>query len=245
MTTEIATTTTHAPKPSAMQLMASRCNVDPAKLHQTLKSTVFKGATDEEMLALVVTANTYQLNPLLKEMYAFPKKGGGIVPMVGVDGWLKIANRQENYDGMSVEVFGDGKTPTHATCEIYLKNRAHPVKVTEYFEECRRNTDPWNQMPRRMIRNKVMIQAIRVAFGIGGIFDEDEATDIAGTRNVTPKPAAITGIIDPFAKAEPTKKAEAKAKPEVVEAEPPDEPTLDLAEMQEADWGDKEEGQQP
>ncbi len=245
MTTEIATTTTHAPKPSAMQLMASRCNVDPAKLHQTLKSTVFKGATDEEMLALVVTANTYQLNPLLKEMYAFPKKGGGIVPMVGVDGWLKIANRQENYDGMSVEVFGDGKTPTHATCEIYLKNRAHPVKVTEYFEECRRNTDPWNQMPRRMIRNKVMIQAIRVAFGIGGIFDEDEATDIAGTRNVTPKPATITGIIDPFAKAEPAKKAEAKAKPEVVEAEPADEPTLDLAEMPEADWGDKEEGQQP
>jgi phage recombination protein Bet len=245
MTTEIATTTTHAPKPSAMQLMASRCNVDPAKLHQTLKSTVFKGATDEEMLALVVTANTYQLNPLLKEMYAFPKKGGGIVPMVGVDGWLKIANRQDNYDGMSVEVFGDGKTPTHATCEIYLKNRAHPVKVTEYFEECRRNTDPWNQMPRRMIRNKVMIQAIRVAFGIGGIFDEDEATDIAGTRNVTPKPASITGIIDPFAKAEPAKKAEAKAKPEVVEVEPADDPTLDLTEMPEADWGDKEEGQQP
>jgi phage recombination protein Bet len=243
MTTEIATTTTHAPKPSAMQLMASRCNVDPAKLHQTLKSTVFKGATDEEMLALVVTANTYQLNPLLKEMYAFPKKGGGIVPMVGVDGWLKIANRQENYDGMSVEVFGDGKTPTHATCEIYLKNRAHPVKVTEYFEECRRNTDPWNQMPRRMIRNKVMIQAIRVAFGIGGIFDEDEATDIAGTRNVTPKPATITGIIDPFAKAEPAKKAEAKAKPEVVEAEPADEPTLDLAEMPEADWGDEKGGE--
>jgi hypothetical protein len=159
--------------------------------------------------------------------------------MVGVDGWLKIANRQENYDGMSVEVFGDGKTPTHATCEIYLKNRAHPVKVTEYFEECRRNTDPWNQMPRRMIRNKVMIQAIRVAFGIGGIFDEDEATDIAGTRNVTPKPATITGIIDPFAKAEPTKKAEAKAKPEVVEVEPADDPTLDLTEMPEADWGDE------
>jgi phage recombination protein Bet len=242
MSNEIATTT-HAPKPSAMQLMASRCNVDPAKLHQTLKSTVFKGATDEEMLALVVTANTYQLNPLLKEMYAFPKKGGGIVPMVGVDGWLKIANRQDNYDGMSVEVFGDGKTPTHATCEIYLKNRAHPVKVTEYFEECRRNTDPWNQMPRRMIRNKVMIQAIRVAFGIGGIFDEDEATDIAGTRNVTPKPALITGIIDPFAKEEPAKKAEAKAKPEVVEAEPADEPTLDLPEMQEADWGDEKGGE--
>jgi alkylhydroperoxidase/carboxymuconolactone decarboxylase family protein YurZ len=52
--------------------MASRCNVDPAKLHQTLKNTVFKGATDEEMLALVVTANTYGLNPLVRELFAFP-----------------------------------------------------------------------------------------------------------------------------------------------------------------------------
>ena len=189
MSTEI---TTSIKKPSAMQLMANRCNVDPVKLHQTLKSTVFKGATDEEMLTLVVTANTYQLNPLLKELYAFPKKGGGIVPMVGVDGWLKIANRQDNFDGMDVEVFGNDKMPTHATCEIFLKNRSHPVKVTEYFDECRRDTDPWRTMPRRMLRNKVIVQAIRVAFGIGGIFDEDEANDIATVRNVTPQKVATS-----------------------------------------------------
>ncbi len=160
--------------------MASRCNVDPAKLHSTLKNTVFKGATDDELLALVVTANTYELNPILKELYAFPKKGGGITPMVGVDGWIKIANRQPNFDGLAVDVFGDGKTPTHATGTIYLKDRTHPVKVTEYFEECKRNTDPWNQMPRRMLRNKAIIQAIRLAFGVSGIHDEDEARDISG-----------------------------------------------------------------
>lgn len=171
---------------SALALMAERCAVDAAKLHETLKSTVFKGATDEEMLALVVTANTYGLNPLLKELYAFPKKGGGITPMVGVDGWLKIANRQPNFDGMQVEVYGDGATPTHATCEIFLKDRSRSIKITEYFEECRRNTEPWNQMPRRMLRIKAMIQCIRVAFGIGGIHDEDEAHDIASPRNVTP-----------------------------------------------------------
>ena len=160
--------------------MAARCNVDPAKLHSTLKNTVFKGATDDEHLALVVTANTYELNPILKELYAFPKKGGGITPMVGVDGWIKIANRQPNFDGLAVDVFGDGKTPTHATGTIYLKDRTHPVKVTEYFEECKRNTDPWNQMPRRMLRNKAIIQAIRLAFGVSGIHDEDEARDISG-----------------------------------------------------------------
>lgn len=172
MSTQLAT------RPSALRLMADRCNVDPDRLHQTLKNTVFKGASDDEMLALVVTANVYELNPLLKEMYAFPKKGGGITPMVGVDGWLKIANRQPNFDGLNVEVYGDGKEPTHATCEIFLKDRTHSVKITEYFEECVRPTDPWKQMPRRMLRNKAIIQTVRVAFGIGGIHDEDEAADI-------------------------------------------------------------------
>lgn len=197
MNTNTLTTIT---KPSALGLMAERCNVDAAKLHSTLKNTVFKGATDDELLALVVTANTYELNPLLKELYAFPKKGGGITPMVGIDGWLKIANRQPNFDGMEVEVYGDGKTPTHATCCIHLKDRQHPVKITEYFEECKRNTEPWNQMPRRMLRNKAIIQSIRVAFGIGGIHDEDEVDDIAKRepRNVTPsKPLLRSAPIDP------------------------------------------------
>ena len=165
---------------TAMGIMAARCSVDPIKLHDTLKNTVFKKATDEELLALVVTANVYELNPLLKEMYAFPAKGGGIVPVVGFDGWMKIINRQPNFDGLRVRFSDDGK---EATCKIYLKDRSHPVEVTEYLDECKRNTEPWNTMPKRMLRHKVIMQAGRVAFGIGGIQDEDEAHDTM--RNVT------------------------------------------------------------
>jgi phage recombination protein Bet len=232
--------TTTAPRASALAIMASNCNVDPAKLHATLKATVFKGATDDELLALVVTANTYELNPLLKELYAFPKKGGGITPMVGVDGWLKIANRQPNFDGMNVEVFGEGKTPTHATCEIYLKDRSHSVKITEYFEECRRNSDPWTQMPRRMLRNKAIIQAIRVAFGIGGIHDEDEAEDIGNRapRNVTPKaagPAAVIETIDPFQKDE-ARPLKASAKARKQEPAEEEEDAIDLSNAPEIPW---------
>ncbi len=36
--------------PSAIQLMAARCNVDPTKLYETLKTSVFPKATDAEML---------------------------------------------------------------------------------------------------------------------------------------------------------------------------------------------------
>jgi hypothetical protein len=62
--------------------------------------------------------------------------------------------------------------------------------VTEYLAECRRNTPPWNQYTRRMLRHKAFMQCVRVAFGLGGIHDEDEARDImqnesGGTPSVT------------------------------------------------------------
>ena len=186
MTTALAKPSVQHPapvaKPSALSVMASRVNVDPAKLMATLRSTCFKGANDEEMLALVVVANEYNQNPFLKEIYACPKKGGGIVPVVGVDGWVKMVNRADAFDGVEFEMVDDAENKPHScTCTLYLKNRTRPVKVTEYFDECHRNTDPWNQMPRRMLRHKALMQCARVAFGFSGVTDEDEAHSVAGT----------------------------------------------------------------
>ncbi len=161
---------------SALTTMANRFNVEPAKLLTTLKNTVFKGATDDELMALVIVANEYNLNPLKKEIYAFPAKGGGITPVVGVDGWINIMNSRQNFDGIEFETENaqDGK-PISVTAVIHTKDRSRPVKVTEYYDECFRSTDPWKQMPRRMLRNRALAQAVRVAFTAGGIIDEDEA----------------------------------------------------------------------
>jgi phage recombination protein Bet len=170
-----------ATKPKALEVMAANLNVDPTKLMGTLKATVFKNATEEEMLALVVVANTYGLNPLLKEMYAFPAKGGGIVPVVSIDGWIKMVNRSCGFDGVEFEMIDHDDGALFAcTCTLFLKDRSRPVKVTEYFDECFRKTEPWEKMPRRMLRHKSFIQAARVAFGFSGVHDEDEAIDISG-----------------------------------------------------------------
>lgn len=165
---------------SALHAMANRVQVEPAKLLGALKATVFKGATDEELLALVVVANQYGLNPFLKEIYAFPKKGGGIVPMVPIDGWTKIVNRQEDYDGCRFEWELEAETsqPISCTCLMRVKNRSEATEVTEYFDECYRETDPWKKMPKRMLRHKAYMQAARLAFGLSGIVDEDEAADV-------------------------------------------------------------------
>lgn len=192
-------------RPSALSVMADKFSVDPTKLLETLKHTVFKGASNEELMALAVVANTYGLNPFTKELYAFPAKGGGIVPVVSVDGWLRMMNDHPQFDGIEHQDEHDAKGDlVSCTAIIYRKDRSHPTKVTEYLAECFRNTDPW-KMKHRMLRHKATIQCARVAFGFSGIMDEDEGERL---RDVTPKPeqpkrTARAEPINPFQKAEP------------------------------------------
>jgi phage recombination protein Bet len=173
MSTQLARTE----KPSALAVMAGKINVDPAKLHATLKATVFKGASDEELLALVVVANTYGLNPLLKELYAFPAKGGGIVPVVSIDGWVSMVNGHPAMDGMQFEEHSEDGKLVAITCRIWRKDRSRPIEVTEHLSECKRNTEPW-KMEHRMLRHKALMQCARYAFGFSGIVDEDEAAEV-------------------------------------------------------------------
>lgn len=157
------------------------------ELVTTLKATAFKGnASDAQFTALMIVANQYSLNPWTREIYAFPDKNNGIVPVVGVDGWARIVNENPQFDGMDFEFSDDS-----CTCIIYRKDRNHPIRVTEYMNECKRGTQPWQSHPKRMLRHKAMIQAARLAFGYGGIFDQDEAERIL-EKDVTPndnKPA--------------------------------------------------------
>lgn len=181
MSKELATTPAPA-KASVLASMASRLNAEQSKFLATLKATVFKQATDEEMMALCIVANEYHLNPFLKEVYAFPAKGGGIVPIVSVDGWLRIINEHPQMNGLDFQsTYADGGKLESVTCTIWRKDREHPIRVTEYLSECKRPTDPW-KMENRMLRHKALIQCARVAFGFSGIYDEDEAERIQGTK---------------------------------------------------------------
>lgn len=192
------------PQKKLVGIMANKFNIDPAKLLPVLKETCFKGATDEQMVALLVVANEYGLNPFTREIYAFPAKGGGIVPVVPIDGWIKITNNNPQFNGLET-IDGEG----FCTCTIHRKDRACPTIITEYLEECFRQTDPWKQSPKRMLRHKAIIQCARVAFGFAGIHDQDEGKTIADAEVVS------TRIPPPM--------PQPKAKPaavEVVEAPP-------------------------
>jgi hypothetical protein len=171
-------------RPSLITSMAGKYNIDPGKFLETLKATILPKASDEEMQAFCIVANAYELNPFLKEIHAFPNKAGGITPVVGVDGWCSLMNRRPEFDGIEFEAEDvDGK-PHSVTASIHIKGRSRPVRVTEYYSECFRNTDPWNKSPRRMLRHKALIQGARIAFGFSGIHDEDEAERMAVVTDV-------------------------------------------------------------
>ena len=160
------------------------------ELMAVLKATAFKGqVSDAQMAALLLVANQYGLSPWTKEIYAFPDRQNGIVPVVGVDGWARIINAHPQFDGMDFE-----QDENRCTCIIYRKDRSHPIRVTEFMEECRReNVGPWKSHPRRMLRHKAMIQCARLAFGYAGIYDADEAERIIEATSID----ASTGEIRP------------------------------------------------
>lgn len=163
------------------------------ELYQVLKATAFKGdVTDAQLSALLIVAKQFGLNPWTKEIYAFPDKGG-IVPVVGVDGWSRIINSNPMFDGMDFAQDADS-----CTCTIYRKDRAHPIKLTEWMAECKRpNVGPWQSHPYRMLRHKAMIQCARVAFGFGGIYDQDEAERIVEATQPMKTIDPATGEIKP------------------------------------------------
>jgi len=184
---------------SLIEKFAGRYGLEPNKMMHTLKTTAFqqKGRnaqeiSNEQMAALVVVADQYNLNPWTKEIYAYPDQGG-IVPVVGVDGWARIINEHPQFDGLEfnyAEATVTSETKEHQTapewieCIVYRKDRAHPVTVREYFDEVYRKPfkagmrGPWQSHTRRMMRHKVLIQAARIAFGFTGIHDQDEAERI-------------------------------------------------------------------
>lgn len=172
--------------------MAERLNVDSNELQNIVLNTLMPNKiqpTNEQFVSFLAVANEYKLNPLTKEIYAFPAKGGGIQAIVSIDGWLKIINSHPQFDGMKfTDTLSDSGKLVSVTCCMFRKDRKHPTEVTEYLIECDKKTEPWAKWPARMLRHKATIQAARYAFGFSGIVDPDEGERIqdAQVKDVTP-----------------------------------------------------------
>lgn len=234
-------TVSEAPRRSLLIDMATRYGMEPKAFADTLRATVVpRDTTNEEFAAFLMVAKEYELNPLLKEIFAFPKRGGGIQPIVSIDGWCNLINSHPKLDGLEFDdhLDKDGKV-TAITARIWRKDREKPIIVTEYMVECTRGTDTWKQYPRRMLRHKALIQCARYAFGFAGIVDPDEAermgADVSITREIygngPPSPSTVKNGGEP-ADVVVTEDENPAAQQETTQEQP--QPTMIT--MDERDW---------
>lgn len=173
--------TTKAPQ-GIMVEFGEKLGLDPRVLGRTLVSTIFPrgDATNEQVYALLLVAKRYDLDPMTKQIYAFPAKGGGVTPIVGYDGMCVVANRHPQMDGVESEWIKDEKGKViGCRAAVWRKDRTRPTVVEELIAECKQDRSPvWQKHPTRMIRNRAITQAFRLAFSLVGIYLPDEAEQI-------------------------------------------------------------------
>lgn len=206
-TTAPAVTPQPAKKTSANSVlarMAEHFGVSPKGLYTTLAKTCFRkpdgsAPTNEEMMSLLIISEKAGLNPMLGQIYAFPGKNGGIVPIVGVNGLREIATANPEYSGVRFEyserVVSVAGVECNESIRCFVKRRRPDGYVFEsegiaFFTEKFRPTEPWKNQPRHMLSNKALIQALKNTFpALSSLYDEDEGWKAAGMQEQTAAPA--------------------------------------------------------
>jgi phage recombination protein Bet len=194
VSTEIATT-----KKGKAEL-AEQISFTPEQL-QLMKNTVAKGATDDEFMLLLHLAKTYGLDPFAKEIWCIKYLRAGQRPEDVVatifssrDGYLKIASRDKQMDGMisdavcsgdSLEKLTDG-TVLHtygnprgevigAYALVFRKDRSRPAYFYAPFSEYGAGNNPtWKKYPSAMIIKVAEAMALKRAFSISGLVTQEE-----------------------------------------------------------------------
>ena len=206
----VAPATTRDTTNSIMLRLAQKFGVNSNDLYRTLANTCFKvkegeayrTPSQEELISLLLIAEKVGLNPFMGEIYAFPNNGG-IVPIVGINGWRTIAACKPEYAGVRFEFspelsLVDGiEAPRFVSCFVKVRRPDGFVfesQGTVFFKEKYQSRSPaWKSQPCQMLMNKAQIQALKNAFpSCGGLYDEDDGRSIAFANDMASAAPAVS-----------------------------------------------------
>jgi len=182
---------------SIIDTYAASRHMERKALEAVLFKTIMPDtATMEDLVAFVQLAHRFDLDPFAREIYCIKSKGR-IFPYISVDGYARVINRQEQYDGVEFTYDQDENGRIVAvTCSMWRRDRTRPTVVTEFLDECiMPESTAWRKSPGRMLRHRAFVQAARLTFGISAALDE-------GTDLGTPMSAEPVDLT-PAASAEP------------------------------------------
>lgn len=148
---------------------------------ELIKSTIAKGATDDELALFLYIAQKYDLDPLVREIWFIkpkPKPDRNDNPpsiFTGRDGFLKIAHRSGVFDGMESYTIDDQHgNPIKAICKVYRKDMSRPFVAEAKFNEYYNPNNPSWRYKSAMIIKVAEVAALRRAFNISGLVAQEE-----------------------------------------------------------------------
>jgi phage recombination protein Bet len=157
----------------------------------TIRNTVAKGADDNELAMFLHIANTYGLDPFLKEIF-YSEQMKTII--TSRDGYLKVAQRDPDFEGIqsmavcknddfSVDMvnnvvnhsFGKGERGDviGAWAVCYRKGRKPVIAYADYAEYNRGN-QIWKTYKSAMCCKVAEAFALKRQFGISGLVTQEE-----------------------------------------------------------------------
>ena len=168
----------------AKQARSKRIKTEPNTYDRLLAAAIKKlGCTANELTAwLNQTPNTpeavqhnalrligkHELDPFTDEISIYQYEDGHWQAFITIDGWSKLINSHPAFSGISFTESNElvGGVPTWMSCTIYRNDRVVPIEVKEYLCEIQTEHSIWKEMPRRMLRHRVIAQCARLAFGV-------------------------------------------------------------------------------
>lgn len=142
---------------------------------ETVKRSIFRGASDDELKLFIHKCLTVGVHPLDKLItpIKFNTRDGPVVSFItSIDLMRSKAEETELYDGQDEPVYeygdDDDKRPTKATVNIYKKGIGRPfVGVaywTEFYPDNEKKRQLWDKMPHIMIAKCAEGQGLRKGF---------------------------------------------------------------------------------
>jgi hypothetical protein len=142
-------------------------------------------ATPAELALVMSVMRQYRLNPMLKQVHAWRDWQGKMAIMVGYDGWVQYAREQKNFKCVTYE-YGpiiDSPDGKGRKCWEWICATVHdfargditmvPIYLEEWYVKQRKDKpEPWQLQTKHRLHLKAFTNAIREAYGLGGVVDE-------------------------------------------------------------------------
>ena len=173
-----------APDRKAKQARSKRIKAEASTYEKLLASAIKKlGCSTNELTAWLNAApNTpeavqlnalrligkHGLDPFADEISIHQYEDGHWQAFITIDGWSKVINSHPAFSGISFTESTElvGGVPSWMGCTIYRNDRVVPIEVKEYLCEIQTEHSIWKDMPRRMLRHRVIAQCARLAFSV-------------------------------------------------------------------------------